>query len=420
MEIKVEACEIRGNINAPSSKSYTQRYVLYSAFSDKKIKLNNISFCDDELIAIDIARKCNASIKYDKKNITIEPDFKCPENLYFGESGTSYRLSIGLISGKKCYTTTSGEKNLSLRPVQSLIDSLSLLNVKFNLMETNFYKIDAKNSLNKYIHIDGSKSSQFISSMLFYYSFHKNAKFHGDNIVSKNYIDVTVKCLNDFGVNVNNNNGEFTISSNDYNEKSVDIEGDYSSISYFIILSLFTGKTKIYNLYNKSLQPDKKIINLINNACNAIKIYDNYIEIEKIKSINEIDVDVSEVPDLAPAISVIGIFSYNGVKIKNYKRLEFKESDRLNGIIDMVSKFGADVIKNDEFIFIRKKEIKRPPIIDYNDHRMIMSSIIAGLISNSNTVYRNIEKINKSYPNFLNDLKKLGCGIEFTYNYNKN
>ena len=420
MEIKAKLNEASGSINAPSSKSYTQRYVLYSAFSNKKIKLNNISFCGDELIAIDVAKNCNADIKYDKKNIIIEPDFKCPDMLYFEESGTSYRLGIGLISGRKCYTITSGEKNLASRPVKYLVDSLSSLNIKFDLMGDNFYKINAGGALNRYSYINGSKSSQFISSMLFYYSFYNNSKFRADNIVSSNYIDITVKCLNDFGIYVDNNNGEFKINIGDYNEKTIDIEGDYSSISYFIVLSLFKGKTRIYNLYNKSLQPDRKIIDLINNACNAIKIYDNYIEIERAENIKEINIDVSEVPDLAPIISVIGIFSEKGVKIRNYKRLKFKESDRLNGIIDMVTKFGASIIKNEEFIFINKKEIKKPDTVDYDDHRMIMSSIIAGLISNSNTVYRNIEKINKSYSNFLNDLKKLGCEIEFTYNYNKN
>ncbi len=419
MEIKVKSNYINGNINAPSSKSYTQRYVLYSAFSNKKIKLNNISFCDDELISINIAKKCNADIKYDKKNITIEPDFKCPDKLYFEESGTSYRLGIGLISAKKCYTVTSGEKNLGLRPVKPLIDALSSLNVKF-YPDNNFYKIDAKNALNKYSYINGNISSQFISSMLFYYSFYNNSKFYVNNIVSANYINITIKCLNDFGICVDYNNNEYIINNNNYNGKAINIEGDYSSISYFIVLSLFKGDIKIYNLYNKSLQPDKKIIDLINNACNAIKVYNNCIEINKIDEIKEINIDVSEVPDLAPVISVIGIFSDNGVKIKNYKRLKFKESDRLNGIIDMATKFGANIIKNDDYILIKKKEIKKPAIIDYNDHRMIMSSIIAGLISESNTVYKNIEKINKSYSNFLNDLKKLGCEIEFTYNYNKN
>lgn len=419
MEIKVKSNYINGNINAPSSKSYTQRYVLYSAFSNKKIKLNNISFCDDELISIKIAEKCNANIKYDKKNIIIEPDFKCPDQLYFKESGTSYRLGIGLISAKKCYTSTSGEKNLGIRPVKPLIDTLSSLNVKF-YPDNNFYKIDARNALNKYSCINGNISSQFISSMLFYYSFYNNSKFYVNNIVSANYINITIKCLNDFGISVDYNNNEYIINNNNYNEKVINIEGDYSSISYFIVLSLFKGDIKIYNLYNKSLQPDKKIIDLINNGCNAIKVYNDYIKINKIDEIKEINIDVSEVPDLAPIISVIGIFSYNGIKIKNYKRLKFKESDRLNGIIDMATKFGANIIKNDDYILIKKNIIKKPAIIDYKDHRMIMSSIIAGLISESDTVYKNVEKINKSYPNFLNDLKKLGCEIEFTYNYNKN
>ncbi len=101
MNMKVRKGEIFGTIFAPSSKSFTQRYVLYSAFSNKPIKINNVSFSDDEIISIKIAETCNASIVYDKKSIRIKPDFRCPDGIYVGESGTSYRLSLGLLAARK-------------------------------------------------------------------------------------------------------------------------------------------------------------------------------------------------------------------------------------------------------------------------------------------------------------------------------
>ncbi len=402
-----------GTIIAPSSKSFTQRYVLYSAFSNKKITLNNISFCNDEIVSIDIAKKCNATVKYNKKNITIEPNFICPNDIYFGESGTSYRLGIGLISGRKCNVETYGEASLARRPIDDLLKCYSKLNIKFSQNDKKFYNINASHALNNYCVIDGKISSQYVSSLLFYYSFFDRGKFSVTNPVSENYIDITIKCLDDFGISVYRQNDGYIVENLGKPKKIIDIEGDYSSISYFIVLAIFKGDITIRNLNKNSLQPDSSIVHIINDACNAIEIFGDYIKIHKVGELKSITIDVASVPDLAPIIATLGIFSTNGVRILNYQRLSKKESDRFLNILDLVKKFGAVTEVSDNSILIKKGQIKKPEFIEYDDHRMVMSAIVAGLIAESDTLYGNIEAINKSYPEFLNDLKKVGAEVTF-------
>ncbi|MEM0139043.1 MAG: 3-phosphoshikimate 1-carboxyvinyltransferase [Ferroplasma sp.] len=410
MKARITANNIGGHINAPSSKSYAQRYILYSAFSGKEISLNGLSFSDDELIAIKVAEACKATVKYDKKNIHIIPEFVCPEKLYFGESGTSYRLSLGLLSGKKCKTSITGEQSLASRPASALIKALGELDVKFSQNSDNFYDIDARNAKNMQIEIDGSASSQFISAMLFYYSFYENSKFLFKNAVSKKYTDITIKCLQDFGISISEYNESYSVSFNGFKPHTIQVEGDYSSASYFIVLGILKGRIRIGNLASNSIQPDMMLIKLLN-ANSGINVYNDYIEVSPVSEINKITLDASISPDLAPIISVIGIFSTAGVDIYNYGRLKIKESDRLSGIIKMCRAFGASISVNKEFISIHKGIIKKPRLIDFDDHRMIMSSIIAALVADSPSEIANIEKINKSYPEFLNDLQRVGCNV---------
>jgi 3-phosphoshikimate 1-carboxyvinyltransferase len=412
MNVKIKYGNISGTIIAPSSKSYTQRYMLYSAFSNKPVKIKNVSFSDDEVVSIKIAESCNASISYHKKDITIKPDFRPPDSIYVGESGTSYRLSLGLLAAKKCKTIIRGEQQLAERPVEPLINALSDAGTIFTKDKSGFFNLNGENSTTNSVHIDGNTSSQFVSALLFYYSIAGKGNFTVSNMVSENYVKITINCLSNFGVIVKNNGPSYSIENTDYLEKEIEIEGDYSSASYFMVLGIFTGNLKIKGLNVNSLQPDRQIVDLLNRATGCIEIHSNELEIIKANNIREIIIDASTTPDIAPIVSIIGIFSENGVKIFNYRRLKTKESDRWAGIVEMCRSFGASVSVYEEFISIKKGIVKEPEFIEFTDHRMIMSGIIAGIIGQTRTEYRNAEKINKSYPEFLVDLKRLGLEVD--------
>jgi 3-phosphoshikimate 1-carboxyvinyltransferase len=416
MNAKIKSGNVSGTIFAPSSKSFTQRYVLYSAFSGKPVKINNVSFSDDEIISLKIAEKCNAFLKYNKKYIMIEPDFMCPENIYVGESGTSYRLSLGLLSAKRCTTLIKGEQQLASRPVNPLIKALSDAGSRFKRTEDGFFIASGNNASNKPVKIDGSISSQFISAMLFYYSILGGGSFYISGLVSENYIKITENCLSTFGIKVYSEGNKYSVIDGDYSPKTIDIEGDFSSASYFIVLGIFMGNIKIKNLNMDSLQPDKIIVDVLNKATGSINFQNGEINISRAGHIDEIVVDASTSPDIAPAVSVAGIFSENGVKIYNYMRLKTKESDRWHGIISLCNAFGAYVHTDNEFIEIKRKEVMHPCCLNFTDHRMIMSAIIAGIIAGSDTKFGNVEKINKSYPEFFNDLKRVGLDISFDMN----
>ena len=67
---------------------------------------------------------------------------------------------------------------------------------------------------------------------------------------------------------------------------------------------------------------------------------------------------------------------------------------------------------DDGFIIKGKKKLAGGTVNSYNDHRIAMSSCIASLICENEVIIKNAEAVSKSYPEFYEDMKKLGFNIE--------
>ena len=120
------------------------------------------------------------------------------------------------------------------------------------------------------------------------------------------------------------------------------------------------------------------------------------------------EIDASLVPDSCPPLSVVGIFSEDGVRVLNYERLRTKESDRVSAIREMVTGFGGVLVEEGRFFSVTRGEPRFPLEYYGKDHRMLMSSITAGLAVHGQTSFYNLEVVKKSYPGYLDDLRSLG------------
>ena len=421
MKAEIYGNSIGGTVQAPSSKSFAQRYILMAGFSERETEIRGLSFSDDEQVAIDIIKRCGARVEYSGRNIHVIPSFHCPEALYVGESATSYRLAAGLLSSRRCRTEFTGMPGLGARPVEPLLNALSGMRVAASVREDGFISLDASGCEVADVAVDGSLSSQFISSLLLFYAFSgKDSRLSlSGGVVSERYVDITIECLRNFGVDVSGNEGCFSISGgNPLAMGEISVEGDYSSASFFIVLGLLASVkgVTVKGLRKHSLQPDSSILGILSGRTHGIMTEQSDGEISVTSRMSEIErivVDADSEPDLAPPLSVIGIFSSGGIVIKNCNRLEIKESRRASEIMRLAESFGAEVVKDEDTITIRKGRIINPGRLSFTDHRMIMSAIIAGVASGFRIEYENIEKINKSYPDFLTHLKSAGAEVTF-------
>jgi len=392
-----------------------------AGMGNSPVTVHGVYFSEDEQVALGIVRSSGAAITFDGDTVKIEPDFRCPKYVDVGESATSYRISVGMLAAKKCRTEFIGRPELARRPINELLDALRELGARITVKEDGFINLDASEIEIGDVRVDQTRSSQYVSSLLLFLAFCNNEgkklEVRGTKS-SEGYVDITVSCLKTMGFDVNRENDIFTVArTNAEPVKDLYVERDYSSAAFFLILGALASDEgiSIEGLPDNSLQADAVIVDTLKTSSEGISVVfsESKIIARSIKSyVMHVEIDADITPDLAPPVSVLGIFSKDGVTIRNPSRLSIKETDRYSEIIRLAESFGARIEKGEDYLTIRRgQEILNPEKLSFSDHRMVMSAIVAGLASGYEIEYENVERINKSYPSFLNDLKRVGATI---------
>ena len=230
-------------------------------------------------------------------------------------------------------------------------------------------------------------------------------------IVSSNYIDITLEILNLSGIKIEKTSSKtFFIKGGQMYKlpKNITINGDWSSASFMLVAGAIKGNcVRVKGLKNDS-QGDKIILDVIKQYGAEVSIKNDQI-IVRGKSANGINVDLTNSPDLAPIVSVLGATSRSNTTIKGVDRLKIKESDRLNAIIKMLNQVGVETEYHKDTLTIKGVGIENLTKGEFdgeNDHRMVMSQAILSTINGGKIL--GAEAINKSYPNFFLHLEKIG------------
>jgi len=133
----------------------------------------------------------------------------------------------------------------------------------------------------------------------------------------------------------------------------------------------------------------------------------DFITITGTERFDGIDVDLGEMPDTAQTLAVASLFAKGSTTIRGLQTLRVKETDRLSALATELAKLGARVAVDDSSIEITPQNNLRSTAIDtYNDHRMAMSFALAGTKRGGVTI-RDIECVNKTYPDFFADLRRV-------------
>lgn len=400
MDILIKPSVLKGKLNIPASKSCAHRAVICAALAKGKSKISGITMSKDIEATIEAMRSLGASFEINGSELTVNGmngNFRGQADIDCNESGSTLRFVIPIAAALGVHTIFRGKGRLPMRPVDIYIRELSEHGVKF-ITEKMPYEIDGRLCGGTY-KIEGNVSSQFITGLLFALPLvSEDSKIIlTSRLESRPYVDITIDMLRRFGIVINETESGFTIKGGQtYTPCDERVEGDYSQAAFFYVANALGSQVEIGNLNPDSVQGDKKIIELIDIAC----------ENGKIKGYKA---DCSDIPDLVPILSVLGAYGSEASLIYNAERLRIKESDRLAACADMLNKLGGNVSVTADGLDIQPVAKLHGGVIDgFGDHRIVMAAAIAALRCDGEVIIKGAEAAEKSYPDFFKDYTMLG------------
>ena len=424
-------------ITVPGDKSLSIRWVLFASLADGRSKAKNLLMSEDVLAAIQTIKKLGIKVIIKKKKCIIFGNgikgYKYKRNLKIDakNSGTLGRLILGLLVNTTNPITLVGDKSLSKRDFSRVSDPLSKFGVKFKLSNNKSLplKIYGSNNLKPIRYYERRGSAQCKSSIIF-----GAMRTNGTTTIkakkSRNHTELLCKHLKlPITIRKNKNFDQIKIKQVEkINPINYDIPSDISSSAFFIVLTALSSNSEII-IKNVNINSSRiGIITILKKM--GVKIYFKNKKIYKgekkadikvvsaktLKAINcPTDLNSGAIDEFLVIFLVAakakGISFFRGIG-----ELNQKESPRLKWAEKILTNLGVKTKTTNNSIKIygnpNLKLISNKKVIIKNylkDHRVFMTSLIAGLVFGGKWIIHDKDSINTSFPNFLNiieDLKK--------------
>ena len=424
-EITLKASkQVRGCMKLPGSKSITNRVLLMAALGRGVTKVIDPLRSEDTDQMINALIKLGVSVKEvnDNKNIIeikgSEHNFPNKNtNLFLGNSGTTFRPLAAVLAMMRGDYYLSGIERMHERPIKDLVDALEQMGSSIQYEENHGYPpITIKNSpieISEPIQIKGDISSQYLTALLIAGPISNNEfniEVIGD-LISKPYIDITLKLLTKFNIFYNNDNWRlFSLKKDSVyrNPTKIFVEGDASSASYFFAAASLSGSIEIKGVNKDSIQGDLKFLDIISKMGAKIEYKSDSIQVSKASNLKGLEIDCIEIPDAAMTLAIMAVFADKPTKLKNIGSWRVKETDRILAMDNELTKMGVEVSTTHDSmtIFPQKQLNDNISIKTYNDHRIAMCFSLFCL-KNLNITIQDPNCVNKTYPDYFKDLKSV-------------
>lgn len=416
MNVKIGKSPLnKGQVRIISSKSDGHRSLIAAALAAEESVLFVDGWSEDLEATVRCLRALGADIYQEPSGIEVIPVPKNPQGeavLDCGESGSTLRFLLPVAAALGRETVFEGHGRLPERPIGILLDELVQHGCTVS-SDRLPVKLEGQLQSGTYT-LPGNISSQFITGLLFALPL-----LEGDSeivlttaVESRGYIDMTLKTLKTFGVEVTETENGWKIPGGQtYTAPRMRFaEGDWSNAAFWLVAGAIQGSIGCQGLDMASPQGDRAIVSLLEEFGAETKTVLNQITVTH-KEMKGIRIDASQIPDLVPILCVAGAAAEGKTEIVNAGRLRIKESDRLAAMAACLKKIGVEVEEREDGMLITGG--CNPPegeiVIDsYGDHRIVMAMSIAAVSLGVDITIEHADAVNKSYPSFFAELKKLG------------
>lgn len=415
---------LSGVIEVPGDKSISHRSVMIGSLANGITEVSNFLDGEDCMRTIDAFKSMGVTIEKNGTNLRIHGEgikaLKKPtDDLYFGNSGTTARLMLGVLAGLPFQTNVTGDESLSKRPMNRVASPLRDMGAKIDSEDdkTMLPLSIVGGELSGIRYQLPVKSAQVKSAILLAGLFAENKT---EVIEPTPTRDHTEKMLTAYGANIDKQGLVTTITNtNSLGATKITVPGDISSAAFLLV--------------GAAIVPDSKLtirrVGLNETRTGIIDVFKKMgatIDVTNVSSNNgELSGDISiaydnlqgvliegeiipRLIDEIPIIALLATQAEGTTIIKDSEELRYKETDRIHAIIDVLTKLGASIEGTDDGMVIHgKTPLSGGTVSSYNDHRIAMMTSIASLITSDEIILDDDSSINISYPGFFQDLDKL-------------
>ena len=392
---------INADLILPPSKSISNRALIIQALCQSKPKLLNLSKSSDTQSLVQ----------------ALQPNSK---TIDVGDAGTSMRFITAYLSQQEGSYILTGSDRMKERPIGHLVEALNSIGADINYLEKDGFPplaINGKALEGGKVDIFTSVSSQFVSALLLIAPTLKKGlslSLKGE-VLSKPYIKMTLDIMRYFGIQSSWTNNTIEVEPQNYVSKDLKVESDWSALA-FILQAMSIAKSaqvSISGLSKDSWQGDSYVLNLFEKFGLQYEFKDEKLYLKKLnKGLNgDYNVNLIDTSDLAQAYCCTLSALSKSAKIKGLNNLKLKESHRLKALHMELNKIGQHSRYSEGIIQLESSVLHTPTesFDSHNDHRMAMCLAPFALLFDIKI--KNIEVVNKSYPSYWEDLKKMGFTI---------
>jgi 3-phosphoshikimate 1-carboxyvinyltransferase len=420
MIVKIQPGTVKGSIEAPASKSSMQRALAAALIRKGETVIHNPGTSNDDRSALQNIQKLGAEARWEDGKLIVNSVGVTPvhDTIDCGESGLGIRMFTPITAVSNRKLTVTGTGSLTTRPMDFFDEIFPKLGIK---IQSNGGKLPLQIQgplTPANVEVDGSLSSQFLTGLLMAYAAvdAKDVTITVKDLKSKPYIDLTLAVLKSFGWEVEQNNHEtFYFPGRKLPlQGKIDyrVEGDWSGAAFLLVAGAIAGDITVSGLDPLSTQADKAVLQAMMAAGVGMSVMPETIEIRKCK-MKGYQFDATECPDLFPPLVALAAYAQGTTVISGAKRLTHKESNRALTLQEEFGKMGVRIELQDDLMVIHGGGgLKGAVAHSHHDHRIAMAIAVAALGADGETEIHEAEAINKSYPDFYDDMRLLGAVLQ--------
>jgi len=415
---------LRGRVNLPGDKSISHRAVLLSSISEGNCTIRNLATGKDLESTVDAVKQLGAEVSESEPSVLqisgigLNNFVKPEEKLNCGNAGTSLRLLLGLLAGSNISAKLDGDSSLRKRPVNRVAIPLRHMGADIETTDRGTCPVTVTGKRLSGIGYALPVASAQVKSAILLAAL--SATGETEIVEPTPTRDHTERMLISLGVPLTTSDCKVSTGpASRIPAFDIDIPGDISSAAFIILPALLLPNSEIV-LENVCLNPTRcgylQILRRMGAdiATDEITIKRGepvgklYVRASRIHSSRCDDIPVATFIDEVPILALAATQADGVTRISRLGELRVKESDRLSGIVTVLSSAGAKIqVEEDDLVICGPTKLFPPDVGPQHDHRMAMLVETINLISEGQLTNSYADAISISFPEYCEVMKSL-------------